>query len=93
MHNNLYKLGWFLTPIIFLALYIYKGAICFMGSCLGNDNEGVAWGIGGVIIYSILLKFAGRGKYWNLNDLKKGFLYYLILLIILLVYFLGKMNG
>jgi hypothetical protein len=96
MSKNLYKIAWFLSPVVFLVFFFYKGSVCLMGSCLGNNNEGAAWGIGAVIVYWILLKLARpdkKGTYWDVNGVKSAFFFYLLILIVIFVYYLGKINS
>jgi hypothetical protein len=67
-----------------------------MGSCLGDNNVGAAYGIGAVIIYWILLKFMNpdkKGMYWDAKGVKSAFFFYLLILVVLLVYYLGKINS
>lgn len=100
---TIYKLAWFLTPIIFIFFFLLKGEFCFMYSCTGNDVLGIVYGLGAVIIYCLLVKFikvlyirhSGRKINWHYDFWGRNneFFYALLVLILLSVYFFGKMNS
>jgi hypothetical protein len=102
MSKPLYKLFWYATPLIFLFFYAVNSKFCIMFSCTGNNTLGLCYGIGAVIIYCVLLKSIKILDLYNSNkkiDWRRdvwganyGFLYMILILLILLTYFLGKIN-
>ncbi len=101
--DNIYTFTSLVSPLIFLAFFLLKGQFCLMLSCSGSADIGTAWGIAMLLIYLIIMRLVrmkilygqeeeDRG-FWNTRRLHNGFLYVIISLIILLVYFLGKING
>lgn len=73
-----------------------------MGSCTGNNNVGTVYGLAAVIIYVIILKFikvmilkqgSFHREFWDVHGIKSGFFFSIVVLLMLLVYFLGKING
>ncbi len=71
-----------------------------MYSCSGSDAMGIVYGLGAVFIYSILLKLiyalhsSGNKStvFWKIGGVPLGFFYYLVLILIFLSFFVGKLN-
>jgi hypothetical protein len=103
--QTIYKILWLLTPVVFIYAYANKGQICIMYSCSGDDSLGMTYGIVSAVVYLILVKGiksyqeSNRKKerfsklFWKIGSSPVGFSYVLILLLLILSFYLGKLSG
>lgn len=92
MSKDLYKLAWFLIPPIFFFVLLFGSGACVVWGCVDNEARGMVYAISAVIIYVVLVK--GAQLAWTRH--KGGKIawhkecYFLIFLLVMLAYYLGK---